>query len=174
MSCAIVKIPSCGNCGMAKPIPDGYHTVTATLTVRGAAGAIEFYKKAFGATETIPRFPGPDGKSIMHAEIRIGDSRIMLMDEFPHMKCLSPQSVGGPTGGIFLYVEDSDSVFDAAVSAGARPVMPMSDTFWGDRCGSVEDPFGQRWTISTHKKDLSSQEIARAGQEFMKSMKEMR
>jgi len=157
---------------LTKPIPDGYHSVTISMTVRGVADAIEFYKKAFGAQE-IMRFPGPDGKSIMHAEIKIGDSRIMLMDEFPHMKCLSPQSVGNATSGIFLYVENSDDVFNKAVSAGGKVIMPVMDAFWGDRCGSIEDPFGHKWTISTHKKDLSHQEMVKAGEEFMKSMKDM-
>ncbi|MDE1829716.1 MAG: VOC family protein [Thaumarchaeota archaeon] len=156
---------------MTKPIPEGYHTVTTALTVRGAAEAIEFYKKAFGAKE-ITRFPGPDGKSIMHAEIQTMIRESPVMDEMPQMRCLSPQSVGGATNGIFLYVENSDDLFGKAVSAGAKPIMPVSDMFWGDRCGAVEDPFGHRWTTSTHKKDLSHQEVAKAGEEFFKSMKE--
>lgn len=156
---------------MAKPIPDGYHSVTPTLTVRGAASAIEFYKKALGAQE-IMRFPSPDGKTIMHAEIKIGNSRIMLNDEFPNMKCLSPQSVGGASGGIFLYVENADDVFNKAVSAGAKITMPIMDAFWGDRCGVIEDPFGHKWTISTHKKDMSPEEMRQAGIEAMKSMTE--
>ncbi len=156
---------------MVKPIPDGYHSVTPTLTVRGASNAIEFYKKAFGAQE-IMRFPGPDGQTIMHAEIKIGNSRIMLTDEIPQMKCLSPQSVGGASSGIFLYVENADDVFNKAVSAGAKATMPIMDAFWGDRCGSIEDPFGHRWTISTHKKDMSPQEMTKVGEEFMKSMTE--
>ena len=157
---------------MTKPIPDGYNSITVSLTIRGAADAIEFYKKAFDAQE-IMRFSGPDGKSIMHAEIKIGNSRIMLTDEFPSMKCFSPQSVGNATSGIFLYVENSDDVFDKAVSAGGKVIMPIMDAFWGDRCGSIEDPFGHKWTISTHKKDMSHQEMAKAGEEFMKSMKDM-
>lgn len=157
---------------MVKPVPDGYSSVTLSLTVNGAAKAIEFYKKAFGAQE-IMRFLSLDGKSIMHAEIKIGNSRIMLNDEFPQMKSLSPQSLGGSTSGIFLYVENSDDVFSKAVSAGAKVMMPMMDAFWGDRCGSIEDPFGHKWTISTHKKDMSPQEMAKAGEEFMKSMKGM-
>jgi uncharacterized glyoxalase superfamily protein PhnB len=156
---------------MTKPIPDEYHSVTTTLTVRGATNAIEFYKRVFGAQELM-RFPGPDGKTIMHAEIKIGDSRIMLTDEFPQMKCLSPQSVGGATSGIFLYVENSDDVFKKAVAAGAKVLMPIMDAFWGDRCGSIEDPFGHKWTISTHKKDMTHEEMKKAGEEFMKSMKQ--
>ncbi len=157
---------------MVNPIPEGHHSITPTLTVRGAANAIEFYKKAFGAQE-IMRFHGLDGKTIMHAEIKIGNSRIMLNDEFPQMKCMSPQSVGGASSGIFLYVENSDDVFNKAVSAGAKVTMPITDAFWGDRCGSIEDPFGHKWTISTHKKDMSPDELAKAGEEFMKSMKDM-
>jgi len=156
---------------MTKPIPDGFHSITPTLTVRGAASAIEFYKEAFGAQE-IRRFLGLDGKSIMHAEIKIGDSRIMLSDESPQMKCLSPQSVGGATGGIFLYVENADDVFNKAVSAGGKITMPIEDAFWGDRCGGIEDPFGHKWMIATHKKDMTLEEMQKAGQEFMESMKQ--
>ncbi len=155
---------------MVKPIPDGYHSVTMTLTVRSAAAAIEFYKKAFGAQE-IMRFPGPDGKGIMHAEVKIGDSRIMVNDEMPQMGALSPQSVGGASSGIFLYVENADDVFKKAVAAGAKVTMPIMDAFWGDRCGGIEDPFGHKWTISTHKKDMSLEEMKRAGDEFRKSTK---
>lgn len=155
---------------LVNPIPEGYHAVTSTLTVRGASDAIEFYKKAFGAQELM-RFLGPDGKSIMHAEIKIGDSRVMLNDEVPQMKCLSPQSVGGVSSGIFLYVDNADDVFNKAVSAGAKVLMPIMDAFWGDRSGGIEDPFGHRWTICTHKKDMTQDEIAKAAEEFMKSMK---
>ena len=156
---------------MTKPIPEGHHAVTPTLTVRGAANAIEFYKKAFGAQE-INRFLGLDGKSIMHAEIKIGDSRIMLNDEIPQMKCLSPQSLGGTSSGIFLYVENADEVFNKAVSAGAQSQMPMMDAFWGDRFGSIIDPFGHVWSIATHKKDMTPDELKQASEKFMKQMKE--
>ena len=152
---------------MVSPIPEGYHNVTPTLTIKGASDAIEFYKKAFGAQER-SRFLGPDGKSIMHAEIKIGDSIIMLCDEIPQMGCLSPKSTGGPTGSIFLYVQNSDDVFNKAVSAGAKPKMPMMDAFWGDRFGSIEDPFGHVWAIATHKKDMTPDEMKKAGEEFMK------
>ncbi len=155
---------------MVKPIPDGYHSVTPTLTISGASDAIEFYKKAFDAQE-IYRFPGFDGKSIMHAEIRIGDSAIMLCDEMPEMGCLSPKSTGGPSGAIYLYVNDVDSVFSKAVSAGAQPMMPMMDGFWGDRIGVLVDPFGHRWTIATRKKDMTVEEIQKAGTEFMNSQR---
>ena len=155
---------------MVKPIPDGYHSVTPALTIKGATEAIEFYKKAFGAQE-LNRFPGPDGKSIMHAEIKIGDSSIMLCDEMPQMGCLSPKSTGGPSGSIYLYVQNSDDVFSKAVSAGAKPKMPMMDGFWGDRIGSIEDPFGHVWTIATRKIEMSMEEVKKAGEEFMKQMK---
>ena len=152
---------------MVKPIPEGYHSVIPTMFIKGASDAIEFYKKAFDANE-VYRFPGPDGKSIMHAEIRIGDSAIMLCDEMPEMGCLSPKSTGGPSGAIYLYVNDADSVFNKALSAGARPLMPMMDGFWGDRFGCIEDPFGHRWNIATRKKEMTMEEIQKAGAEFMK------
>lgn len=152
---------------MVKPIPDGYHSVTPTLTIRGASDAIEFYKKAFDAKE-VYRFPGPDRKSIMHAEIRIGDSAIMLCDEMPEMGCLSPKSTGGPSGAIYLYVDDADSVFSKAVSVGAQSMLPLMDGFWGDRIGMLVDPFGHRWTVATRKKEMSLEEIQKAGAEFMK------
>ncbi len=152
---------------MVKPIPDGYHSVTPTLIIKGASDAIEFYKQAFDAKE-VYRFPGPDGKSIMHAEIRIGDSPIMLCDEMPEMCMLSPTSTGGPSSSIYLYVHDVDSVFSKAVSSGAKPIMPIMDGFWGDRMGVLSDPFGHRWAIATRKKDMTIQEIQKAGSEFMK------
>ncbi len=155
---------------MVNPIPDGYRTVTPTLTIKGAADAIEFYKKAFGAQE-MNRFPGPDGKSLMHAEIKVGDSRIMLCDEMPQMGVLSPKTRGGPSGAIYLYVQNADDIFNKAVSAGASPKMPMMDGFWGDRVGTIEDPFGHVWTIATRKKEMSLEEMKRAGEEFMKQMK---
>jgi len=154
---------------MTKPIPAGFHSVTPTLTVREAGDAIEFYKKVFNAEE-INRFPGPDGKTIMHAEIKIGDSIIMLNDEFPQMNCLSPQSVGGPSSAIYLYVENSDSIFNRAVSAGAKVRMPMMNAFWGDRFGMLEDPYGHIWTVATRIIDLSPEEIKKAGTEASKSM----
>lgn len=152
-----------------KPIPDGYSTVTPTITVREAAKAIEFYKKAFDAQE-IFRFPSPDGKTIMHAEIKIGNSIIMLNDEMPQMNCNSPQSLGGTGSSIFLYVSDADTTFNKAVSNGAKPQMPLMDAFWGDRFGSIQDPFGHVWSIATRKKDMTPEEIKKAGQEAFKNM----
>ncbi len=155
---------------MVKPIPDGYHSVTPSLTVKGASEAVEFYKKAFDAKE-INRFLGPDGKLIMHTELKIGDSSIMLCDEIPQMGNLSPKSIGGPSGSIYLYVQNSDDVFNKAVSAGAIPRFPMMDSFWGDRIGIIEDPYGHIWTIATRKKEMNNEEIKKAGEEFVKQMR---
>jgi uncharacterized glyoxalase superfamily protein PhnB len=154
---------------MAKPIPDGYHTVTPYLTVKGAAQAIDFYTRALGAKE-VERMTGPDGKSIMHAEIRIGDSVVMLSDEFPQMGARSPQTLGGTTGSIFLYVTDVDTAFKRALDAGAKALMPPTDMFWGDRFGKFADPFGHEWGMATHKEDLSPEEIRKRGQAAMAAM----
>ena len=142
-----------------KPIPDGYHSVTPYLCVKGAAQAIEFYKKAFLATERM-RIAQPDGR-VGHAELQVGDSVIMSSDEFPEIGARSPQSLGGSPVGIHLYVEDADAIFSQAVAAGAKIKRPIADQFYGDRLGGVEDPFGHNWWISTHKEDLSPQEIER-------------
>ncbi len=142
-----------------KPIPDGYHTATPYLIIRGAADAIEFYKKAFGATELF-RFPMPDGK-IGHAEIKIGDSPIMMADEFPEMGYKGPQSLGGSPVSIMIYVEDVDAVFNQAVDAGAAVKEALQDKFYGDRIGTLTDPFGHVWHISTHKEDVSVEEMQR-------------
>jgi PhnB protein len=152
-----------------KAVPAGHHTATPALIIRGAGEAIEFYKKAFGATE-ISRFPAPDGKSIMHAEIKIGDSPIMLSDEFPGCKGKSPTTAGTTTGSIFLYFEDVDSVYHRAVTAGAKGDMPPVNMFWGDRFASVTDPFGHSWSLATHVEDLTPDEVARRGQEFCARM----
>src|SRR5438045_3682316 len=154
---------------MAKPIPDGYHTATPNITVKGADKAIEFYKKAFGAEEMV-RFPGPGGHGIMHAEIKIGNSIIMLHDEFPGMGASSPLTLGGITGTVFLYVEDVDAVHAQAVAAGATVRVPVMDMFWGDRTGRVVDPFGHEWAIATHKEDVSPEEIGRRAKEFFARM----
>lgn len=149
-------------------IPHGYHTVTPAIVIRGAAEALEFYKKAFGAEE-LTRMPAPDG-SIMHAEIMIGDSRVMLGDENPQWGSLSPLSTNGATGSLHIYVDDADASFDRAIRAGAKVQSPMEDAFWGDRYGKVTDPFGHVWGIATHQKDLSNEEIQRAAEEFMAQM----
>jgi uncharacterized glyoxalase superfamily protein PhnB len=153
----------------ARPIPAGFHTVTPTLTVREADKAIEFYKRAFGAEERM-RFLGPDDTSIMHAEIKVGDSIIMLGEERTDMGCRGPQSLGGTPVSLYLYVEDVDRAFSRAVSAGARADMPVADMFWGDRCGQLTDPFGHKWSLATHKEDLSQEEIRKRSVAFFAQM----
>jgi PhnB protein len=137
--------------------PEGYHSVTPYLCVSDAARAIEFYKEAFGATE-IMRMEAPGGK-IGHAEIQIGDSRVALADEMPEMNFRGPQTLGGPSSHFMIYDEDVDARVERAVAAGAKLVRPVKDQFYGDRSGSVEDPFGHHWWISTHIEDLSAEEI---------------
>ena len=149
-----------------KPIPDGYHTATPYLIVKGAASALDFYKKALGATE-IMRFPGPDG-SVMHAEIQIGNSILMLADENLAMGARSPKTLGGSPISIMLYVEDADASFNKAVAAGAKVVRPLMDQFYGDRSGIVEDPFGHAWSISTHKEDVPPDEMKKRAEAVMK------
>ncbi len=145
--------------------PAGMHTVTPQLTLRESARAIEFYKQAFGAQEVM-RMPGPDGRGILHAEIRIGDSVVYLSDEMPQGPTTAPSPTHKPTAIIQLYVADCDAVFQAAVQAGARVNMPLADMFWGDRYGSVTDPFGHVWGVATHVKDLSPEEISRGAREW--------
>lgn len=148
-----------------KAIPEGYHTATPHLIVKNAAQAIEFYKKAFGAKEKM-RMQTPDGK-IGHAEIQIGDSVIFLADESPQMGMTkSPQTLGGCTGGVMLYVEDVDTTFKQAVDAGGKSSMPVADMFWGDRYGSLSDPYGHVWSIATHKEDVAPGEIEKRAQDF--------
>lgn len=147
----------------AKPIPEGYHTVTPFLSLDDAAAAIEFYKRAFGAKERL-RMPGPDGK-IAHAEIEIGDSPIMLSDMFEGQSLgKTPKEAGGTTVGLFLYLEDVDEVFQQAIDAGATVTMPLEDMFWGDRFGRVTDPFGHDWQLATHKEDLTPEEMEKRSQ----------
>jgi PhnB protein len=145
--------------GKVKPVPDGYHTVTPYLIVNGAAAAIDFYKKAFGAEELV-RMPTPAGK-VGHAELQVGDSRVMLADEFPEMGAKGPGSFGGSPVHLLLYVNDCDAMFHRAVEAGGKVKRPLKDQFYGDRSGSIEDPFGHDWTIATHKEDLSPEEMNR-------------
>jgi PhnB protein len=149
-----------------KPIPEGYHTATPYLILSDAAKAIEFYKRAFGAAELM-RFPAPGGK-IGHAEIKIGDSQIMLADEHPDMGYKSPTSLGGSPVSIMLYVNDVDATAAQAVSAGARVTKPVQDQFYGDRSGTFTDPFGHVWHISTHKEDVAPDEMDRRMKEAMK------
>lgn len=152
----------------AKPIPQGYRSVTPYLTLNDAARALEFYKRAFGAQEVM-RMEGPGGK-IGHAEIKIGDSMIMLADEMPGSGSRSPQSLGGATGGIFLYVENADAVFNQAVSAGAQVEAPLADMFWGDRYGRLKDPFGHSWSVATHIEDVAPAEMSKRMQEAITKM----
>jgi PhnB protein len=154
---------------MPKKVPDGYHTLTPALTVRDGAKAIDFYKRALGAQELM-RMPGPDGRGLMHAELKIGDSIFMLSEEQPGMGCRAPASVGGPTSYLYVYVPDVDTAFKQAVAAGAKVVMPVVDMFWGDRYGQVEDPSGHRWGLATHTRDLSPEEIAKGQKQFFASL----
>ena len=151
-----------------KPVPEGFHTVTPSLVVRDAAKAIDFYKKALGAEELV-RMPGPDGK-IMHAELKIGDSIIFLSDEVPHSSAKSPQTLGASTGVLNLYVQDVDNAFQRAVDAGGKVSMPVADQFWGDRYGSLVDPFGHTWGIGTHKEDLSPEQMKERMNAFFAQM----
>jgi PhnB protein len=142
-----------------KPIPAGYHTATPYLIIKGAAKAIDFYKNAFGATE-LTRFPRPNG-TVGHAELKIGDSPIMMADEMPDMGYRSPQSLGGTAVSILIYVDDVDAVAKRAINAGAKVLKPVQDQFYGDRSGFFQDPFGHQWTIATHKEDVSLEEMQR-------------
>jgi PhnB protein len=149
-----------------QPIPEGYHTATPYLIVKGAGRAIEFYKQAFGASEVM-RMDGPNGR-VGHAEIRIGDSPIMLADEYPEMGIRSPQSLGGSGMSLLLYVEDVDARFKKAIATGAKELKPIQDQFYGDRSGTLEDPFGHVWTIATHKEDVSPDEMKKRSEAFLK------
>lgn len=141
----------------ARPIPEGFHSATPHLVCEGAAKAIDFYRQAFGAVE-IDRMPGPGGK-IMHATVRIGDSLVMLCDDFPEYGSRGPLALQGSPVVIHLYVPDADAVWERALAAGAKPIMPLGDAFWGDRYGQLVDPFGHRWAIATHLRDMTPQEI---------------
>ena len=152
----------------AKPIPEGYHTVSPYLAVDDAARAIEFYGRALGAKDVV-RMDAPDGK-IAHAELEIGDSRIMVSDPFPHASTRPPRELGGTSASVFLYVEDVDAVVKQAVDAGATVTMEVADQFWGDRFGTITDPFGHVWGIATHVEDLSPEEIAERGRAAMAAM----
>jgi uncharacterized glyoxalase superfamily protein PhnB len=147
-----------------KPIPDGFHTVTPHLVCEGAAGAIDFYKQAFNAVE-MSRMPGPQGK-LMHAMVRIGDSPVMLADDFPDWGSFGPKSLKGSPVTIHLYVEDVDAVVKQALAAGAKIKMPVDDMFWGDRYGILEDPFGHYWSVGTHQRDMTAEEMQQAMQKM--------
>ena len=153
---------------MTKPIPPGFQALTPHIVVGDGAAAIEFYKKAFGAKENA-RLMTPDGKALMHAQLTIGNSILMLGGEMPP-NALSPKSRGGTSVFLHLYLTDADAAFDRAVKAGCAVRMPVSDTFWGDRYGVVEDPFGHQWSIATHKQDLTPEQIAANAKEFFAKM----
>lgn len=148
---------------MVNPIPEEYHTVTPVLVFRDSRKAIEFYKRAFGAAERYV-MSGPGGRGVMHAELEIGDSIVMLGDENPHQPCRSAETLGCSPVAFYVYVEDVDAAFERAVAAGARVQMSVQDMFWGDRAGTVDDPFGHSWTLATHKQDLTLEEVARAAE----------
>jgi PhnB protein len=153
-----------------QPIPKGFHSVTPSLTVRNAAQAIDFYKKALGAEELM-RMTGPDGK-IGHAEVKIGDSIIFLNDENPAWGTKSPQTLGGTCSGLYIYVEDVDKAFQRAVEAGGQAKMPVADMFWGDRMGHLVDPFGHNWTLATHTKDMTMEEMKEGEKKFYAQMQQ--
>jgi PhnB protein len=151
--------------GQVKAIPQGFHSATPYLILNDATRALDFYKRAFGAQELM-RMDGPNGK-IAHAEIKIGDSVIMLGDEMPGAPCRSPQSLGGTTCGVMLYVDNVDAIFNQAVGAGAQVDTPVADMFWGDRYGRLKDPFGHSWSVATHKEDVAPAEMSKRMQEAM-------
>jgi len=149
-----------------KHIPEGYHAVTPYLFVQGAANALDFYKRAFGAVELL-RFEGPN-ETIGHAEIRIGDSPVMLADEVPEMGARSPRTYGGSPVGLMIYVEDVDKTFPQAIAAGGKELRPLADQFYGDRSGTLTDPYGHIWTVATHREDVSHEELRRRSEEQMR------
>jgi uncharacterized glyoxalase superfamily protein PhnB len=154
---------------MVKPIPDRFHSITPYLIVSDGAAAIDFYVKAFGATE-VYRMPGPDGKSVMHAELQIGDSVVMLAGSVPWMNVAVPQGDQWPTVSIHLYVEDANAAWQKAIAAGCKELAPLTDMFWGDRFGKLADPFGQHWSIAQHIEDVTPEEMSKRGAEAMKNM----
>ena len=156
---------------VVEPIPEGHHTITSYLVARGADKAIEFYKKAFGA-ELLDRLDGPDGKTVMHSCLQIGDSRFFLTDEALAMGTRSPEGLGGSPVAFYLYVKDADRAFRKALEAGAKEKEPLMDAFWGDRCGTVTDPFGYHWSLATHIEDVPPSELKKRAQEFFRKMGE--
>jgi len=152
-----------------KKIPDGYHSITPMLIVKDGLKAIEYYKKVFGAIDKGTMMM-PDNKSVAHAELLIGDSKIMLSDEFPEMKSLSPTTIGGSPVSLYLYVEDVDKTFNLAVTEGGKSLFPVQDRFYGDRHGTIQDPFGHIWSIATHIKDLTKEEMKKAAEEAFSKM----
>lgn len=154
---------------MTKPIPEGYQTITPMLVLKDVRRAMEFYRRAFGAEERFV-MPGPDGKGVMHAELRIGNSIIMMGEEHPQEACKSAETIGGSPVSFYIYLENVDEAFGTALAAGAEARMPVQDMFWGDRAGTVQDPFGYSWTLATHTKDPTPQEIQQGAQAFFARM----
>lgn len=154
---------------MTKAIPEGYHSVSPMFMFRDARKAIDFYKRAFGATERYA-MPGPDGKGVMHAEMMIGNSIIMMGEEHPNESCRSAETIGGSPVSFYLYLENVDEAFGRAVAAGATVRMPLDEMFWGDRAGTVQDPFGYSWTLASHTRDLTQEEIREGAAEFFARM----
>ncbi len=152
---------------MAKPIPDGYHSVTPSLTFKDSKKALEFYKKALGA-KVLDLFPNPSGQGIMHATMQIGNSILMMGDEMPN--CQSAETLGNCPMSLFIYVPDADATFKQAVAAGATVVMPVADMFWGDRAGNFKDPFGYSWMVATHTRDLTTEEVKKGAEAFFAQM----
>lgn len=148
-----------------KDVPEGFHTVTPCLTLKNSLEAVDFYQKAFGA-KNLGVLRAPDGESTMHAMIQIGDSILMMGDERPDQECRSAESLGASPIGLYIYVPNADEAFEQAVDAGAAVLMPVDDMFWGDRCGTVKDPFGYAWTIATHVRDLTDEEIREGAESF--------
>jgi len=154
---------------MTKAIPEGYHSVSPMFMFRDARKAIDFYKRAFAATERYA-MPGPDGKGVMHAEMMIGNSIIMMGEEHPNESCRSAETIGGSPVSFYLYLENVDEAFARAVAAGATVLMPLDEMFWGDRAGTVQDPFGYSWTLASHTRDLTQEEIREGAEAFFASM----
>jgi len=151
---------------MSRAIPEGFHSVTPMLVLKDARKAIDFYKKVLGAEELFV-MPGPDGKGVMHAEMRIGDSIIMMGEEHPQEQCKSAETIGGSPVSFYIYLQDVDEAFRVAVAAGARELMPVAEMFWGDRMGTVLDPFGYSWSLASHTRDLTPEQIALGAKAFM-------
>jgi PhnB protein len=164
---SIFQFPGGFMSNAVRPIPEGFHSLTPYITCRDAAAAIDFYKNVLGATELV-RMPGPDGR-VMHAELQIGDSRLMLNDEFPGMAA-APSPTAVPSSSVFLYTEDVDALVERAVQAGARVDMPLSNMFWGDRFGKFTDPFGHQWGVATHVEEVAPEEMQRRSEEMTKQM----
>ena len=154
---------------MAKPIPEGYHTITPSFTFKDSRKAIEFYKKAFSA-KVLDLFPNPNGQGTLHASLQIGNSMVMMGDEMPGQNCKSAETLGSSPISLYVYVPDADATFQQVVAAGGTTVMPVADMFWGDRAGQIKDPFGYSWMIATHKQDLTGDQVRKNAEVFFAQM----